>query len=262
MSATLAPPTLKTGRFVWRDLQTSDPERAKAFYTELFGWTVKPMGMGDFTYDMLANGGKEFGGIVPLDPASGAPSHWVSYVHVPSVDESVDAAGRLGGTVYLSPTDIPGVGRFAIVADPQGAVVSPFTSADESDDWPTEMSMPPVGDVTWNELITADVEGAKRFYGDVIGWQFEASDMPGPVQYHILKQGDRWYGGLMQKPDEVPVSLWVIYYHVADLDQTLTEIARLGGQPAGEVIEVPNIGRVSWATDPTGALFALHEAPK
>ena len=104
MSATLAPPTLKTGRFVWRDLQTSDPERAKAFYTELFGWTVKPMGMGDFTYDMLANGDKDFGGMMPLDPASGVPPHWVSYVHVPSVDESVDAAARFGGT-GLRPAD-------------------------------------------------------------------------------------------------------------------------------------------------------------
>jgi uncharacterized protein len=262
MSATLAPPTLKTGRFVWRDLQTTDPERAKAFYTQLFGWTVKPMGMGDFTYDMLANGDKDFGGIVPLDPGQGAPSHWVSYIHVPSVDEAAAEATRSGGTVYVPPTDIPGVGRFAVIADPQGAVFSPFTAAEEGDDWPTELTMPPVGDVTWNELITADPEGAKSFYGDVIGWQFEASDMGGPVPYTILKQGDRLYGGLMRKPDEVPVSLWVIYFHAADPDQTMAEISRLGGQPAGEIIEIPNIGRVSWATDPTGALFALHEAPK
>ena len=77
--------------------------------------------------------------------------------------------------------------------------------------------MPPLGDVTWNELITADPEGAKRFYGEVIGWQFEDSDIGGPVPYTVLRQGDRWYGGLMEKPAEVPVSLWVIYFHVADL---------------------------------------------
>lgn len=262
MSATLAPPTLKTGRFVWRDLQTTDPEGAKRFYGELFGWSVKPMPMGDFTYDMLANGDKDFGGIMPLDPGQGVPPHWISYVHVPSVDESAAAATRLGGTLYVPPTDIPDVGRFAVVADPQGAVFAPFTSSTEGDDWPTEMSMPPVGDVTWNELVTADPEGAKDFYGEVIGWQFGDSDMGGPGPYAILKQGDCWYGGLMQKPDDVPVSLWVIYFHVADLDKNLADVTRLGGRPIGPIIDIPDIGRVGWVTDPAGALFALHEGPK
>ncbi len=257
MSATLASPTTQTGKFVWRDLMSTDPERSKAFFTGLFGWTVKPMPMGDFTYEMLGNEGREFGGVVPLDPNHGMPSHWISYVHVPSVDEAADLATRAGGTVHVPPTDIPGVGRFAVVADPQGAFFSPFTDGMSPDEWPEEPAVSPPGSACWNELITADPDDAMRFYGDVIGWQFEDSGMGMP--YTILKQGDVMHGGLMQKPDEVPVSAWLIYFQVSDLDKALADVDRLGGKHFGEIIEVPTIGRISWAQDPTGATFAFLE---
>ncbi|HKG24128.1 MAG TPA: VOC family protein [Thermomicrobiales bacterium] len=262
MSATLAPPTTATGRFVWRDLMTTDPERAKAFYAELFGWTVKPMPMGDFTYEMLANGDNDFGGVMPFSTEHGVPSHRTSYIYVPSVDEATATATRSGATVYVPPSDIPGVGRFSVLGDPQGATFATFTDTSMPGETPPEEGMPPVGGVAWNELITADPDAARAFYGDVIGWQFEDTDMGGPVKYTLLKQGDAMYGGLMRKPDEIPVSMWVIYFHVADLDQSLAEITRLGGQPAGEIIPVPGVGRVSWASDPTGAVFALLEPEK
>jgi uncharacterized protein len=257
MSATLT--AVATGRFVWRDLMTTDPARAKAFYTALFGWTISPMEMGEMTYDMLSNDGKHFGGVVQLSSDHGVPSHWISYVTVGDVDEAAATATRLGGSVHVPPTDIPGVGRFGVVADPQGAVFSPFVDAGSSDEAPAEMERPPVGGVAWNELVTADPEGAKAFYGEVVGWQFGAWDMGGGEPYTLLVSGERQEGGLMRKPAESPVSRWVIYFAVADIDQTLADATRLGGQPAGPIIEVPTIGRVSWATDPTGALFALHE---
>jgi predicted enzyme related to lactoylglutathione lyase len=241
---------------------STDPERAKAFYTQLFGWSVQPMEMGDFTYEMLSNGGKHFGGVVPLSTDHGAPSHWVSYIHVPSVDEATATATSSGGSVYVPPTDIPGVGRFAVIGDPQGAVFSPFTDTSMPGESPEVDGGHEYGGVSWNELITADAENAKAFYGDVIGWQFEDAMMDGPMPYTLLKQGETWCGGLMQKPNEVPVSMWVIYFLVADLDRSLADVSRLGGQPAGEIIEVPTVGRVSWATDPTGAVFALHEPPR
>ncbi len=118
-TAVAAPPA--TGRFVWRDLMTTDPEKAKAFYGELFGWTTNPMDMGDFIYDILANDGKDFGGVVALDPSHGIPSHWISYIHVPSVDDACATAARLGGTVPVEPMDIPGIGRFAVIGDPRFA---------------------------------------------------------------------------------------------------------------------------------------------
>jgi uncharacterized protein len=258
-TAVAAPPA--TGRFVWRDLMTTDPEKAKAFYGALFGWTTKPMDMGDFTYEILANGGEDFGGVVALDPSHGIPSHWISYIHVPSVDEACATAARLGGTVPVEPTDIPGIGRFAVIGDPQGAHFSPYTAA-PSDDAPDDAEgLPPVGGVTWNELMTGDVEAAKAFYGEVIGWQFDDmnNEMSGYRNYSVLKQGERMDGGLMEKPEGVPGSFWTIYYRVSELEASLAEVARLGGQQMGPIIEVPTIGRLAWVTDPTGGMFALHE---
>ena len=82
--------------------------------------------------------------------------------------------------------------------------------------------------------------------------------MEGHRHYYVAKQGDRMDFGMMAKPDELPVSLWVIYYHVADLEHSLSEVSRLGGQPVSPVIDVPGISRMAWVTDPTGALFAFH----
>ena len=258
MSATTV--ATATGRFVWRELMSTDPDRAKAFYTELFGWTVHPTDMGEMgTYDLLRNGEADFGGIVSLGAERGTPSHWLSSVTVASVDEATAKAAALGGTVAVPPTDIPGVGQFSVVIDPQGASFAPFTPLPEMPDAPAPERVPPVGGVAWNELVTSDVEGAKAFYGEVAGWGVERADMGGPEPYTIIKRGDQMEAGLMKKPDGVPLSMWVVYFHVADLDQTLADITRLGGQPFGPIIDVPTVGRVSWATDPTGAVFALHE---
>lgn len=264
MSAIMSSRTATTGRFVWRDLMSTDAERARAFYTELFGWSLQSQDMGDFTYEMLVNKGEQFGGLMPLDPSHGIPSHWISYIEVPDVDEACATATRLGGSVPVAPMDIPSVGRFAVIADPQGAHFSPFTPVpmdNESGDVPQEM--PPLGGVTWNELMTGDLEGARTFYGEIFGWNFEEMNMmEGPGTYLIGKNGDRMDCGIMGKPEDMPVSLWVIYFHVADLDQSLADVTRLGGQSVSPIIEVPTIGRISWVTDSTGGLFALHEGVK
>jgi predicted enzyme related to lactoylglutathione lyase len=260
MSATLAAPPTVIGKFVWRDNMSTDPAKAKAFYAGLFGWDVRPTDMGTAMgiYDILSNAGQEFGGIVSLDPAHGVPSHWISYIFVASVDEAAEKAAALGGTVHVPPTDIPGIGRFAVVSDPQGALFSPYSDATDPSEWPAEPAVPPVGTACWNELITADPEDAQRFYGEIFGWTFETSDMAG-FPYTLIKRGEVMEGGLLQKPDEIPVSSWLIYYHVADLDQSLADVSRLGGQPLHEIITVPTVGRISWAMDPAGAVFALLE---
>src|SRR5215216_3623233 len=80
-----------TARFVWHDLMTTDPEKATAFYTQLFGWKINPMPMGEYTYNMLMNGESDtngFGGINQLDSSQGAPTHWLSYLYLP---QGVDA---------------------------------------------------------------------------------------------------------------------------------------------------------------------------
>ena len=113
------------GRFVWHDLMTTDPARATAFYAALVGWTTSVMPMGELgDYTMVHANGTAVGGIVPLGPEHGVASHWVAYIGVADVDAACERAAQLGGAVCVPPTDIPDIGRFAVIRDPTDALVA------------------------------------------------------------------------------------------------------------------------------------------
>lgn len=120
------------GAFSWNELMTTDVEAAKQFYSKLFGWTTEDMPMeGEMqgmAYTVVKAGDKEIGGIMPIPPqAQGAPPAWGAYVTVDDVDASAKMAAELGAKIMVPPTDIPKVGRFAVIQDPQGAVLSCIT---------------------------------------------------------------------------------------------------------------------------------------
>jgi predicted enzyme related to lactoylglutathione lyase len=122
----------KHGQFSWNELVTTDPAAAKSFYSELFGWTTQEFPMPDFTYTVVSAGGTNTGqgGIMPVPPsAQGMPPAWISYVTVDNADATVKLAEKLGGKVMVPPRDIPEVGRFAIILDPQGASIAIITYA-------------------------------------------------------------------------------------------------------------------------------------
>jgi predicted enzyme related to lactoylglutathione lyase len=119
---------LKHGMFSWFELLTTDVEAAKKFYVALFGWKTKEMNMPGMDYTVISAGGEEVAGMMTLPPpAAGIPPHWGIYVTVDNVDATVKQAGELGGKTLVAPMDIPEVGRFAVIQDPQGAVVSVIT---------------------------------------------------------------------------------------------------------------------------------------
>ena len=116
------------GAFSWSELMTSDVAAAKAFYSQLFGWEMQDMSMEGTTYTVLKAGGAEVGGLMATPPeAQGAPPQWGSYVTVDDVDATVATAEKLGGKILVPPRDIPDVGRFCVIQDPQGAVISAIT---------------------------------------------------------------------------------------------------------------------------------------
>lgn len=118
------------GAFCWGQLNTSDPAKAEAYYKALFGWTAKTgSGADGVTYTEWSNQGVPIGGMMQLPPGSPAPSHWLPYFSVANCDEASAKAQQLGAQVYVAPTDIPHTGRFAVFADPQGAVFAVFQSA-------------------------------------------------------------------------------------------------------------------------------------
>ena len=124
------PTQTKHGQFSWNELLTTDPNAATKFYTQLFGWTTQDFPMPDFTYTVVRMGGADMGqgGIMPIPThAKGMPPSWFSYVTVDNVDATAKQAEQLGGKIMVEPTDIPQVGRFAVIQDPQGAAISIIT---------------------------------------------------------------------------------------------------------------------------------------
>ena len=113
------------GAFSWNELMTTDVAAAKKFYTEAFGWEYKDEPMGEMTYTIVKAGDREIGGMMNMPPDSGEhPPVWGAYVTVDNVDETVKKVKAAGGKIHLPPQDIPGVGRFCVIQDPQGAYIS------------------------------------------------------------------------------------------------------------------------------------------
>jgi uncharacterized protein len=111
------------GAFSWNELMTTDPAAASAFYGRLFGWTGKDMDMGTGPYHVVSLGETQVGGIMGLPPgAQGMPPNWGCYITVDDVGATTDQCVALGGKVVMPAMDVPGVGRMAVLQDPQGAV--------------------------------------------------------------------------------------------------------------------------------------------
>jgi predicted enzyme related to lactoylglutathione lyase len=251
-AAAAAPPV---GRFVWHDLMTTDPEKAQKYYADLLGWTYKEWDMGPGgVYKMIHAGDTEWGGFMPLDPAHGIPSHWISYVTVPDVDAATAKAKELGGQAPVPGTDIPSVGRFAVIASPHGGWVSPYKS--ETSQAETEPKPAP-GIFIWHELLARDPQAEGKFFCEIFGWRIEEAPM-GEMTYYLFKRLDtgKDAGGMLQKPDEGP-SAWLPYVMVEDADATAARAKELGGQVHVPPTDIPNIGRFTVTSDPTGAYIAF-----
>lgn len=109
------------GAFCWGQLNTHDTAKAEAFYTSLFGWTAKTGSDATMTYTEWTLGGIPIGGMMALPEGAGAPPHWLAYFAVADCGATASLAATLGARTYVPPTEIPGMGQFAVFADPQGA---------------------------------------------------------------------------------------------------------------------------------------------
>ena len=249
------------GRFVWHDLLTTDPEAAKAFYTAVVGWGTTIWDQMDPPYTMWTAGEKPIGGILqkPAEAlAAGAKPEWLAYVTVPDVDATIARAQELGGKVMAPPRDIPTVGRFAVLADPQGAFIAPYTPQNEQ---PEADGMPPLGDFSWHELATTDHEAAFAFYSDLFGWEkTNAMDMGPAGVYQMYGRNGQTLGGMYNKAAGTPGSpAWLHYARVADVNVSAEKTKALGGQVINGPMEVPGGDWIVMGIDPQGGPFAVHQ---
>ncbi len=256
-----------TGRFVWYDLATTDVESAKSFYTDILGWSVSDWEGSEMPYSMWAVGEQPVGGVMVLPEEAkkmGAPPHWLAYVAVANVDETAKLAAELGGKIYKEPTDIPTVGRFSVIADPQGAVIAAFTP---EGDMPMYEGTRRNGDFSWNELNTTDYDGAWSFYQKLFGWQQTDTVDIGPEMgtYHMYQRADAEgsCGGMCNsaKVMNFPPH-WLHYITVDDIDACVDKVKAKGGKLVHGPMEVPGGYRVATCEDPQGAAFAVHEGKK
>lgn len=240
------------GRFAWFELVTPDVEDAKAFWSEVAGFGLASMDMGAFRYEMLTRGENNAAGVVrPQMPE--VPPHWLSYWEVDDVDARSAAVKRLGGAVIVPPTDIPGVGRFAIAQDPQGAVFALFKGTG-GDDAPSAFE--------WNELWTRDAEAALAFYTAALGLGRETTTMPnGP--YHLLKAGDVSVAGVLASPDDKVPPMWLPYLRVDDVDDGVARVQNHGGRVIAPLMDIEGVGRFGIVADRQGAVLGfLRPAPR
>ena len=239
------------GRFVWHDLNSTDVERAKAFYTELLGWGTEVFKPGEMDYTMISVNGVGHGGLNAVQ--GGVPSHWLGHVVVEDVDRAVERANGAGGSLVTGPMDIPDVGRIAVLQDPQGATISAFQPS--GDDGPLAE-----GVFVWDELMTTDVESAKRFYAELFGWTTDEMDMGGDT-YTLFESEETSVGGVFASPEDVEAPPhWYPYLRTDDVDASTAKAKELGAKVYVEPMEIPgDVGRFSVLGDPTGATFGLHK---
>jgi predicted enzyme related to lactoylglutathione lyase len=251
----------KQGQFVWYDLMTSDPKAAEDFYGQLIGWGTQPMDGGDKPYKMWTNNEIPLGGVMELPEearAAGAPPNWIAYVAVENVDAIAEETVRLEGSILHPPTSIEGAGRFAVLADPQGAVFAVYAHSGEEEESPS--GPPQVGQFSWHELATSDYKKALSFYSDLFGWTpQDAMDMGEAGIYQLYGRGGAPMGGMFNKFDEMPgPPMWLFYISVDDVTAAVEKVNELGGQVVNGPIEVPGGDFIAQCLDPQGALFALH----
>jgi predicted enzyme related to lactoylglutathione lyase len=244
------------GKFVWYELMTTDPAAAAAFYAEVVGWRTVDSGMPGMTYTLLMMGETHMAGLMDMPPDAGAnmPPNWLGYVGVDDVDATAAEAERLGGRVHAQPRDIAGVGRFAVIADPQGAVLALFRSERDPDAVPEQMAP---GGIGWHELLASDWAPMFDFYAALFGWRkHDALDM-GPMGSYQLYGFDQAIGGMFTKPPSIPFPFWLYYFNVPDIDAAMGRVTAAGGTVLMGPMAVPGGAFILQAQDPQGAVFAL-----
>jgi predicted enzyme related to lactoylglutathione lyase len=248
-----------SGRFIWHDLMTTDRDRVIPYYRELFGWIPQSVDMGTElgTYLIIHAGDQQIGGFVDLDPTAGVPSHWIGYVSVDDVDGAGAAAVGAGGTLRMAATDIPSVGRFAMVADPEGALVCPYRSIQgDGTDAPT----PADGRFCWDGLLTRDPGGVAEFYAKVFGWILRMEHVKATPYSGVFMADDQEIAGVLSIPEGGPQrAVWFPFVRCSDLGDRMSDVSRLGGTVWRLPTGLPTGGRIAITADPTGALIGLLE---
>lgn len=244
------------GRFVWHDLMTTDAQKSLEFYTQLFPeWDVEDVNVGAAgTYHMIHAGGLKLGGIVAIPEDAGIPSHWIGYVEVEDCDATVERVREAAGALIVPPHSAPGVGRFAVIADPVGAMVKPFQVENEVE----RPSRPTSGQFAYDECLSSNVPATQQFYQSVFGWSVSELPMEGMGTYTMFRLNEQDVAGCLAMPAEAEGNpAWLTYLYAEDIDERAARAESLGAQTLVPPQDIPGVGRFTVMADSCNAFFAM-----
>lgn len=248
------------GTPIWYELLTGNREQAIDFYEKVVGWTVGPKPeQGPMDYRMIETGDGAVGGLMELTPdmvSGGAKPGWLFYIGVDDVDASIARIRELGGCVHMGPIDMDGVGRMAMVADPQG--VPFYVMRGASDEASTAWSSDEMGKCSWNELVAPDPDAARLFYAEVFGWTYpDKMEMPkGMGDYVFIDAAGQSIGAVMGTGPGQPPG-WTFYFRSPDIDAAAANVGERGGTVHAGPMEVPGGDRIIVAADGEGVAFGV-----
>jgi uncharacterized protein len=242
------------GKFLWHELVTADPGAAGAFYGKVLGWTPQAWDK-DPSYTVLLSPKGPVGGMMKpgADAHAGASAQWLTYVGSTNVEETASAAQRLGGRIVKGAADIPGGGRYAVLADPQGAVFGIHSP-------PATGSASHAADAfSWHELATSDHAAALRFYRELFGWeQVAVHDMGAMGPYVIFGRGSQQFGGIFSRAGGTGAH-WLAYVRVSSASKAADAAKAAGGRVINGPHQVPGGSWIAQLADPQGAAIAVNQ---
>jgi uncharacterized protein len=257
--------------FIWYELVTNDADKAVAFYGKVVGWDVRDSGMPGMRYMLFGKNGKDVGGIMTWAGAGapGMPPEWMAHIHTTNLDQELKAVIADGGTVIKPAQDIPNVGRFAVVLDPQKVKYLLFEPGTGRSDAPPRLEQMEAGNVGWHELLTEDAEKAFAYYSKHYGWEKDyAHDMGQMGIYQTFRTDKPLYtGGMMsikncQGMPEGMKPHWAYYFMVDNIEAAQKRVVEAGGTVTRPPMDVPGGSRIMQAVDDQGCGFALMQGPK
>ena len=247
--------TTGEGGFVWYQLVTPDVAAAAAFYSNVVGWNMVEAGRSGMNYTLARVEQRQVAGLTdfPLETA-GVQGGWMGYILVADVDAMVDRVVKTGGSTRGAANDVSGIGRVAIVADPQGAAFTLFQADGER---APELAAITPGAIGWHELHTTDWDAAFAFYRELFGWEKSYANDMGPMGiYQTFSISGDWVGGMMNNHTPSPPA-WLFYVTVEEIDAAAARVVGAGGTLLSGPHQVLGGNWVLMCKDPYGADFAL-----